>query len=123
MLTGAGADTFAASVGLEQVAPSFFFTERRWQADRGRGGSGPARQPRRRNINRGNPGEAMGTRRRLSDHRRGIQESLTALKGSGGVIAIQLDGQIAWSFNTSGMYRARMSEGGTPQVAIFKDEP
>jgi L-asparaginase / beta-aspartyl-peptidase len=31
MLIGEGADTFAASVGLEQVAPSFFFTERRWQ--------------------------------------------------------------------------------------------
>ncbi len=30
---------------------------------------------------------------------------------------------VPWSFNTSGMYRARMSEGGTPQVAIFKDEP
>jgi beta-aspartyl-peptidase (threonine type) len=31
MLMGEGADTFAASVGLEQVDPSFFFTERRWQ--------------------------------------------------------------------------------------------
>ncbi|HEY1223755.1 MAG TPA: isoaspartyl peptidase/L-asparaginase [Brevundimonas sp.] len=32
MLIGQGADAFAASVGLEQVDPSFFFTERRWQA-------------------------------------------------------------------------------------------
>ena len=32
MLIGEGADTFAASVGLEQVDPAFFFTERRWQA-------------------------------------------------------------------------------------------
>lgn len=31
MLMGEGADAFAASVGLEQVDPSFFFTERRWQ--------------------------------------------------------------------------------------------
>ncbi|WP_295244575.1 isoaspartyl peptidase/L-asparaginase [uncultured Brevundimonas sp.] len=31
MLIGPGADTFAASVGLEQVDPAFFFTERRWQ--------------------------------------------------------------------------------------------
>ncbi|WP_298743662.1 isoaspartyl peptidase/L-asparaginase family protein [uncultured Brevundimonas sp.] len=31
MLIGQGADTFAASVGLEQVDPAFFFTERRWQ--------------------------------------------------------------------------------------------
>ncbi len=32
MLVGAGADAFAAQVGLEQVDPSFFFTERRWQS-------------------------------------------------------------------------------------------
>ncbi|MDP1911946.1 isoaspartyl peptidase/L-asparaginase family protein [Brevundimonas sp.] len=31
MLIGQGADSFAASVGLEQVDPAFFFTERRWQ--------------------------------------------------------------------------------------------
>jgi beta-aspartyl-peptidase (threonine type) len=31
MLIGAGADTFAASVGLEQVDPAYFFTERRWR--------------------------------------------------------------------------------------------
>ena len=31
MLAGEGADAFAASVGLEQVDPSWFFTERRWQ--------------------------------------------------------------------------------------------
>jgi len=32
MLIGSGADAFAACVHLEQVEPSFFFTERRWQA-------------------------------------------------------------------------------------------
>lgn len=32
MLAGEGADAFAASVGLEQVDPSWFFTERRWQS-------------------------------------------------------------------------------------------
>jgi len=32
MLVGAGADAFGAKVGLEQVEPSFFFTEARWQA-------------------------------------------------------------------------------------------
>ena len=31
MLIGEGADTFAASVGLEQVDPAYFFTERRWR--------------------------------------------------------------------------------------------
>ena len=31
-LVGTGADQFAASVGLEQVPNSYFFTERRWQS-------------------------------------------------------------------------------------------
>jgi len=31
MLIGPGADAFAAQAGVEQVDPSFFFTERRWQ--------------------------------------------------------------------------------------------
>lgn len=31
MLIGPGADAFAAQAGLEQVDPSYFFTERRWQ--------------------------------------------------------------------------------------------
>jgi beta-aspartyl-peptidase (threonine type) len=31
MLIGQGADTFAAAQGLEQVDPSYFFTERRWR--------------------------------------------------------------------------------------------
>ncbi|MBX9707618.1 MAG: isoaspartyl peptidase/L-asparaginase, partial [Caulobacteraceae bacterium] len=31
MLIGQGADTFAAAQGLEQVDPSWFFTERRWR--------------------------------------------------------------------------------------------
>ena len=32
MMIGEGAETFARSVGLEEVAPAFFFTESRWQA-------------------------------------------------------------------------------------------
>lgn len=32
MLIGEGADVFAASAGLEQVEPSWFFTERRWRS-------------------------------------------------------------------------------------------
>jgi beta-aspartyl-peptidase (threonine type) len=32
LLIGEGAHAFAASVGLQQVPPAFFFTERRWQA-------------------------------------------------------------------------------------------
>ena len=32
MMIGSGADAFGAKVGLEQVDPSFFFTESRWQS-------------------------------------------------------------------------------------------
>ena len=52
-----------------------------------------------------------------------IDHQLTALKGDGGVIAITPDGQIAWGFNTPGMFRARLVEGGQVQMGIYKDEP
>ena len=51
-----------------------------------------------------------------------IQKQLTELRGDGGVIAVAPDGQLAWSFNTSGMYRARAAEGQALTVGIFKDE-
>ncbi|MDZ4320894.1 MAG: isoaspartyl peptidase/L-asparaginase [Phenylobacterium sp.] len=52
-----------------------------------------------------------------------VQEKLTALGGDGGVIAVAPDGQMAWSFNTSGMYRARLAAGEPLTVGIYKDEP
>ena len=52
-----------------------------------------------------------------------IGRSLTDLGGDGGVIAVSPNGEIAWAFNTSGMYRARQVEGEAASVAIYKDEP
>jgi beta-aspartyl-peptidase (threonine type) len=53
-----------------------------------------------------------------------IQKRMPALMGrDGGVIAIAPDGQMAWSFNTSGMYRAKASSDSAPVVSIFEDEP
>jgi beta-aspartyl-peptidase (threonine type) len=52
-----------------------------------------------------------------------IHKKLTALGGDGGVIAITPDGQIAWSFNTPGMYRARVGEDVPLQVSVYGDEP
>lgn len=52
-----------------------------------------------------------------------IQHDLTALGGQGGLIAVTSDGQMAWSFNTSGMYRAAVADGQPLAVAIYKDEP
>ncbi len=51
-----------------------------------------------------------------------ILDELTALEGDGGIVALAPDGQIAWSFNTPGMYRARMSAGSEAVVAIYGDE-
>jgi L-asparaginase / beta-aspartyl-peptidase len=52
-----------------------------------------------------------------------IQRDLTAMGGDGGVIVMGANGESAWSFNTPGMYRARLVAGGAPVVSIYKDEP
>ena len=51
-----------------------------------------------------------------------IQKRLTELGGDGGIIAVAPDGQMAWSFNTKGMYRARAAKGKAPEIAIYKEE-
>jgi L-asparaginase / beta-aspartyl-peptidase len=208
MLIGAGADEFAGSVGLEQVDPSYFFTEERWRGlvrqlkKEGRpipprpagappeppqpvaeletpdahkwGTTGIVARDRNGNIAAGTTTggvqaklfgrvgdspiigagtyaandscavSATGTGEyfiRLTVARticalvqyKGmslqaavddvIGRQLTALKGDGGVIALTPDGQLAWGFNTPGMFRARMVEGGAVQMGIYKDEP
>jgi len=210
MLVGPGADAFAAHVGLEQVPPSFFFTERRWQAleqemkkqgepmpkrpegvppppETGKpvafletpdshkyGTVGVVALDRAGNVAAGtSTGGTTGKRwNRVGDspligagtyasndscavsgtgvgeyfirltvarticalvQYKGmplqaavdevVQKQLPAIHGDGGVIALTPDGQLAWSFNTSGMFRARLSEGGTAQFGIYKDEP
>jgi len=208
MLIGPGADAFAASIHLEQVPPSFFFTERRWQAlirdlekqglpipARPAGVPPPPAKPlswmeapdahkfgtvgvvaldlhgniaagtstggttaKRWNRVGDSPLIGAGTYAsndscavsatgtgeyfiRLTVARticalvqyKGmglqaaadevIQRQLTALHGDGGIIALTADGQLAWSFNTPGMFRAKWQEGGKPQIAIYRDEP
>jgi L-asparaginase / beta-aspartyl-peptidase len=51
-----------------------------------------------------------------------IQKDLTSLGGVGGVIAVAPGGRMAWSFNTSGMYRARIADGEPLVVGVYKDE-
>lgn len=208
MLSGSGADLFAASVGLQQVDPSYFFTEERWQGlvrylneeklpipPRPAGTPPPPTKPlaqletphahkwgttgivvrdRAGNIAAGTTtggltgkrfgrigdspligagtyasnqscgASATGTgeyfirltvarticalvqykNMRLQDAVNDlIDRQLTAMKGDGGVIAMTPDGQIAWGFNTPGMFRARLIEGGQVQMGIYKDEP
>jgi beta-aspartyl-peptidase (threonine type) len=52
-----------------------------------------------------------------------IHHELETLHGDGGVIAISPDGQQAWSFNTPGMFRARLREGGKLEIGVYRDEP
>jgi L-asparaginase / beta-aspartyl-peptidase len=209
MMAGPGAEAFGARVGLEQVAPSFFFTEARWQSlvkqltkegkpvpprpagapppgaivpvafydepgdSRSHGTTGAVALDRQGNIAAGTstggmqakmPGRVgdspiIGAGTYASNHscavsatgsgeyfiRLGvareicnlvalkgmtvqqaadevIHHELEALHGDGGVIALTPDGQSAFSFNTPGMFRARLSEGGKLEVHIYKDE-
>jgi len=208
MLIGPGADAFSKSAGLEQVDPSFFFTERRWQElikELEKEGKPipprPAGAPPAPTIPTANvelpQAQQFGTVGVVALDRQGriaagtstggtkaklpgrvgdspiigagtyasndscavsgtgmgeafirltvareicalvqykqmdlqaaadevIQKQVRAMDAEGGVIALTPEGQMAWSFNTPGMYRARLSEGGTPQISIFKDEP
>ena len=208
LIVGAGADKFAASVGLEQVPQSFFFSERRWQAlvrqlkREGRpvpprpagappeptahlafpvspidahwfGTVGVVALDRKGNLAAGTstggvqaklPGRVgdspivgagtyasnqscavsatgMGeyfirlgvareicnliawkgmTAQQAADEV--IHKEVASLKGEGGVIVLTPKGEQAWSFNTKGMFRARLAEGGTLKVAMFADE-
>jgi beta-aspartyl-peptidase (threonine type) len=211
MLAGPGTDAFGARAGLEQVDPSFFFTESRWQSlvkqltregrpvpprpagapppggpvvpvaqleespdTRRFGTTGAVALDRAGNIAAGTstgglqgkmPGRvgdspiigagtyasnqscavsATGTGEyfiRLGVARevcnlvyfksmtlqqaadQVIHKELEGLHGDGGVIAVAPDGQLAWSFNTPGMFRARLVEGGKLEVGIYNDEP
>ncbi|MFT4953714.1 MAG: beta-aspartyl-peptidase (threonine type) [Brevundimonas sp.] len=44
------------------------------------------------------------------------------LGGDGGVIALDVEGNVAFSLNTSGMYRGAASSGSEARVAIYGDE-
>jgi len=50
-----------------------------------------------------------------------VMKKLTALGGSGGVVAIDRLGNIAMPFNSEGMYRGYQLPDGEPYVEIFKD--
>ena len=47
---------------------------------------------------------------------------LSELEGTGGVIAVDAEGNIAMEFNTSGMFRGYIKSSGEKEIAIFKNE-
>lgn len=50
-----------------------------------------------------------------------IYNKMAKLGGDGGVIVLDKDGNIAFVFNTKGMYRASIDKGGKLSVAIYAD--
>ncbi len=51
-----------------------------------------------------------------------IQNKLKALGGTGGIIAIDHEGNVVTEFNTAGMYRAHMNAEGELVIKIYKNE-
>lgn len=43
--------------------------------------------------------------------------------GRGGLVAVDREGNVTFAINSAGMYRARLSAGEKPEMAIFADEP
>lgn len=50
-----------------------------------------------------------------------IQNQLTKLGGTGGVVALDKYGNMVYEFNTAGMYRASMNDRGELDVKIYKE--
>ncbi|MFC4689101.1 isoaspartyl peptidase/L-asparaginase family protein [Dokdonia genika] len=50
-----------------------------------------------------------------------IQKKLTELGGTGGIVSIDRDGNVAMEFNTAGMYRAHMNAAGEIDIKIYKN--
>jgi beta-aspartyl-peptidase (threonine type) len=50
-----------------------------------------------------------------------IQNKLTKLGGTGGVVALDKNGNMSFEFNTAGMYRASMDDKGELIVKIYKE--
>ncbi|MBW3670284.1 MAG: isoaspartyl peptidase/L-asparaginase [Acidobacteria bacterium] len=57
----------------------------------------------------------------VAEASRKVIAKLTDLGGTGGVIAMDRNGNIAMEFNTEGMYRGWIRENGTPHVEIYGD--
>lgn len=49
-----------------------------------------------------------------------VQQVLKPIGGTGGVIVIDSKGQVSWSFNTEGMYRAKKVEGQNAVFGIYQ---
>lgn len=53
---------------------------------------------------------------------KGVTADVTALGGSGGIIAAGPQGEAVWHFTTPGMYRARLASNGVRSIGVFGDD-
>lgn len=51
-----------------------------------------------------------------------VMKKLVKMKGDGGIIAVDKQGNIVYSFNSKGMYRGKVSDKQQPSTAIFKND-
>ncbi len=51
-----------------------------------------------------------------------VMNKLVKMEGSGGVIALDAEGNIAMPFNSAGMYRASIDVDGNEYIGIYEDE-
>jgi beta-aspartyl-peptidase (threonine type) len=51
-----------------------------------------------------------------------VLDELPALKGEGGVVAVDARGEVAMEFNSEGMFRASRRDGEGAQIAIYRNE-
>jgi beta-aspartyl-peptidase (threonine type) len=52
-----------------------------------------------------------------------VMQVLVDAGGSGGVVALDAQGQPSMVFNSEGMYRGWIATSGEPHVAIYRDDP
>lgn len=50
-----------------------------------------------------------------------VQDQLVKMKGAGGIIAVDKDGNMIFNFNTPGMYRGKVGHNTAAEVGMFKD--
>lgn len=187
MLTGKGAETFAAEQGIEIVSPDYFFTQQRWNdylkiknrldsinnVDKKHGTVGCVALDKYGNLAAGTSTGGMTLKKygRVGDTpvigagtyadnntcavsatghgeffiRNVVAYDISALMkynglsieeaanevvmiklkkqgGTGGIIAVDKNGNIAMPFNTSGMFRGFIKSGGEMKVAMFGEE-
>ena len=106
MLIGEGADTFAESVGLEQVDPAFFFTERRWRG----------LESALRNQNLPIPSRPAGVPGSMADNTLTAPPLNQRKFGTVGAVALDSQGRLAAGTSTGGMTAKRWGRVGDVPV-------